>query len=158
LTWDDIERNGDEEKPSHCWDPLSPIPRDRIEKLADGEHAANDLDEITGVSSFDHLLGFLRDPNSAAWTNRARDISTVMFLKGMLARLAGIDGAARELADGAVHGYRDSITHRGPIIVGTGTAGGNSVHLDRTAANDRNSLCVFYSHHVKPSNWSLGWH
>src|SRR5260370_29996287 len=37
----------------------------------------------------------------------------------MLARLAGIDSAAREVADGPVHGYRDSITHKGSVIART---------------------------------------
>src|SRR5438094_6601069 len=69
----------------------------------------------------------------------SRWASSELKARSRLCSLAGIDGAARELADRAVHGYRDSITHRGPIIVGTGTAGGNSVHLDRTAANDQNS-------------------
>ncbi len=85
LSWDDMERNVEDGRPKHYWDPLSPLPRGRVEKLIDGGEVANDLQDIIGSSSFDHLLRLLRDPDSTAWAKRARNISTSIFLNGMAA-------------------------------------------------------------------------
>ena len=85
LSWDDMERNVEDGRPKHYWDPLSPVPRDRIEKLTDGAVVANDLQDIVGASSFDHLLRLLHVPDPATWTKRARNISTSLFLNGMTA-------------------------------------------------------------------------
>jgi DEAD/DEAH box helicase domain-containing protein len=85
LSWDDLERNVEDGRPKHYWDPLSPVPRDRVEKLTDGGAVANDLQDIIGASSFDHLLRLLRDPDPAAWAKRACNISTSLFLNGMTA-------------------------------------------------------------------------
>jgi DEAD/DEAH box helicase domain-containing protein len=161
LTWDDIERNGEEGKPPHYWDPLSPMPRDRIEMLAGGESAANDLEEIACASSFDHLLGFLRDPNPGAWTNRARNISTVMFLKGMAAGqerdkvMAGVEVMAGSEGLSTIEAVT-STASLGQIIttgVGTVTIGADKQWLPPAwPESDALTTVVGFEHQLAVSN------
>lgn len=82
LSWSDVEAASGEAK-KHLWDPVPPLPEGKLKLLTDGDKALADLKAVLEAAPFDQFLRFVRCPDLTAWRDRARAISTGVFLAGM---------------------------------------------------------------------------
>jgi DEAD/DEAH box helicase domain-containing protein len=87
ATWKDVETAVDPSKPRHYWEPFkdgsAKLPAAMMEKLINGESAAQDAQSYVDLCPFDQFIEYLRKPHSKVWEERARALATGWFLAGM---------------------------------------------------------------------------
>jgi DEAD/DEAH box helicase domain-containing protein len=85
ASWADIENAPGANTPNHYWDPLrsSTHWHAKIEKMQQGEDAAQEALSYAATQSFNQLLSFLRQPSLEVWERRAKTFAVAAFVQGM---------------------------------------------------------------------------